>query len=333
MAPVSPVFVTRQMPGRGMEMLRREVGEVEVNPHDRPLTADELAEAVAGRRAVLTMLHDRIDGRILAAAADCVILANYAVGYDNIDVPKATRRGILVTNTPGVLTDAVADLTWTLLLAAARHVLPGDTLVRSGRWAGWKPGEYLGADLVGQTLGVVGAGRIGSAVARRARGWDMNVLYADPEPNFKLEAEQGASRVDLELLLRQSDFVTLHLPLSPQTRGLIGAAQLRAMKGSAVLVNTSRGPVLDENALVEALREGVIAAAGLDVYANEPRLAAGLAEMENVVLLPHLGSATVRTRGRMGEMAAAAIIAALRGEVPANAVNPEAWAERPKPAT
>jgi lactate dehydrogenase-like 2-hydroxyacid dehydrogenase len=324
------VFITRKIPGRGLETLRRELGHVDINELDRSLTAEELQEQVAGRQAVLCMLSDRIDGPLLAAAADCKIFANYAVGYDNIDVAKATRRGILVANTPGVLTDATADLAWTLLLCAARRVLEGDTLVRSGRWRGWKPTELLGADLQGQTLGIVGAGRIGTGVAMRSRGWDMNVLYVDEEPNRKIEAEVGAHRVDLEVLLRQSDFVSVHLPLTDKTSGMIGAEQFQAMKETAVLVNTSRGQVIDEVALIEALRGGQIAAAGLDVYAREPRLAPGLADLDNVVLLPHLGSATVRARGRMSELAANAVIAALKGDIASNVVNPEAWTERPE---
>ena len=324
----APILVTRKIPGRGVELLRREFGEVDINPHDRPYTPEELAAEVAGRRGVLCLLSDRIDGHILAAAADCRIFANYAVGYDNIDVAKATRRGVLVANTPGVLTDATADTAWALIMAVARRIIEGDTLVRSGRWTGWKPGELLGADLVGQTLGIVGAGRIGSAVAMRSRGWGMNVLYCDGTRNHKLEAECGATQVDFEVLVRQSDFISVHVPLSDETRGMFGRSQFEAMKESAIIVNTSRGLVIDEVALVEALRTGEIAGAGLDTYANEPRLAPGLAELDNVVLLPHIGSATIRTRGMMSEAAAQAIITTLRGGVPQNAVNPEAAEQR-----
>ena len=330
MASRAPVLVTRKIPGRGVELLRREVGEVDVNPRDRPFTPEELAAEVAGRRGVLCLLSDRIDGHILAAAADCQIFANYAVGFDNIDVAKATRRGILVANTPGVLTDATADISWALIMSVARRIIEGDTLVRSGRWTGWKPAELLGADLVGQTLGIVGAGRIGSAVAVRSRGWSMNILYCDEVRNHKLEAELGATRVEFDVLIRQSDFISVHVPLTEETRGMFGAEQFRAMKESAILVNTSRGLVIDEVALVEALRSGEIAGAGLDTYANEPRLAPGLAELDNLVLLPHLGSATIRTRGKMSEVAAEAIITALRGGLPPNAVNPEAREHRGK---
>jgi lactate dehydrogenase-like 2-hydroxyacid dehydrogenase len=311
-------------------MLRREIGHVDINQLDRSLNPDELEAEVAGREAVICMLNDRVDGHLLAAAADCKVFANYAVGYDNIDVAKATRRGILVANTPGVLTDATADLAWTLLMAAGRRVLEGDMLVRSGRWRGWDPTELLGSDFHGQTLGIVGAGRIGTAVVMRSRGWDMNVLYVDTEPNRKIEAELGATRVDLEVLLRQSDFVSLHVPLDETTRNLIGPEQLQAMKETAVLVNTSRGQVIDEVALIDALKTGQIAAAGLDAYANEPRLSPGLAECENVILLPHLGSATVRARGRMSELCASAVGSALKGDIAPNVVNPEAWTQRPK---
>ncbi len=311
-------------------MLRREFGDVAMNQLDRSLNREELEAEVAGRQAVLCMLSDQIDGPLLAAAADCKIFANYAVGYDNVDVAKATRRGILVSHTPGVLTDATADLAWTLLMGASRRVLEGDTLARSGRWHGWSPTELLGADFQGQTLGIVGAGRIGAAVAMRSRGWDMNVLYVDKEHNRKIEAEVGATRVNLEVLLRQSDFVSLHVPLSDETQGLMGAEQFQAMKETAVLVNTSRGKVVDEVALVDALRTGQIAAAGLDTYAREPRLAPGLADLHNVVLLPHLGSATIRTRGRMSELAAGAVISALKGDIASNVVNPEAWTDRPE---
>ncbi|HOX07697.1 MAG TPA: D-glycerate dehydrogenase [Planctomycetota bacterium] len=326
----SPILITRKIPGRGVEMLRREFGDVDINPHDRPFTPEELAAEVIGRRGVLCLLSDRIDGHILAAAADCQVFANYAVGYDNIDVPKATRRGVLVANTPGVLTDATADTAWALLMAVARRIIEGDTLVRSGRWTGWKPAELLGADIAGQTLGLVGAGRIGSAVAKRSRGWGMNVLYCEEVRNHQLEAECGATRVEFDVLIRQSDFISIHVPLTEKTRGMFGREQFQAMKESAILVNTSRGLVVDELALVEALRTGEIAGAGLDTYANEPRLAPGLAELDNVVLLPHIGSATIRTRGRMSELAAGAIITALRGGVPQNAVNPEAVEHRGK---
>ncbi len=309
-------------------MLRREFGEFDMNSRHRCLSQEELAAEVVGRRAVICMPNDQIDGGILAAAADCEIFANFSVDADNIDVAKATRRGILVATTPGVLTHAVADLAWGLLLACSRRILEGDMLVRSGRWRGWGPKVLLGADVYGQTLGIIGAGRVGTTVALRSRGWDMNVLYVDREANRKLEAEVDATRVSLEVLLRQSDFVSLHVPCNDQTRQIIGTDQFAAMKDSAILINTSNGELVDEGALVEALKRGYIAGAGLDTPANEPRLAPGLGELDNVMLTPHIGSATVRSRGMMSELVANAVVRALGGTVAPNVINPKAWSHR-----
>jgi glyoxylate reductase len=309
-------------------MLHREFGEFDMNSRHRCLSQEELAAEVVGRRAVICMPNDHIDGGILAAAADCEIFANFSVDSDNIDVAKATRRGILVATTPGVLTHAVADLAWGLLLACSRRILEGDILVRSGRWRGWGPKVLLGADIYGQTLGIIGAGRVGTTVALRSRGWDMNVLYVDREPNRKLEAEVDATRVSLEVLLRQSDFVSLHVPCNEKTRRIIGTDQFAAMKDSAILINTSNGELVDEGALVEALKRGYIAGAGLDTPANEPRLAPGLGELDNVILTPHIGSATVRSRGMMSELVANAVVRALGGTVAPNVINPKAWSHR-----
>jgi len=322
------VCVTRLIPEAGLELLKACCGEVLVSPHDRPLRREELIDMVRGCDGVLCTLADVIDAEVMDAAGPaCRIFANYAVGYNNIDVEAATQRGILVTNTPGVLTDATADLTWALLLAAARRVVEADNFFRSGKWNGWGPMQFLGYDLVGKTLGIVGAGRIGTAVAKRATGFSMNLLYCSRNRHEEIES-LGARRVDLRTLLRESDFVSLHVPLTPETRHLIGKPELALMKPTAILINTSRGPVVDENALVEALREGRIAAAGLDVYENEPLPAPGLVELKNVVCLPHIGSATHETRSRMAEMAAGNIAAALRGSKPPNLVNPEAWPGR-----
>jgi len=317
------VYVTRRVPQPGLDILIENCSHIEVNPHDRVLSREELLEAVRGRDAVLCLLTDRIDAEVLDAARGCKIFANYAVGYNNIDVAAATERGIAVTNTPGVLTDATADLTWALLFAAARRVVEGDAFTRAGRFQGWSPMLLLGADISGKTLGIVGAGRIGTAVALRARGFRMRVLYFDKNQNEALEQAVGAEKVELDDLLRQADFVSIHVDLNPSTHHLIGRRELGLMKPTAYLLNASRGPVVDEAALVEALREGKIAGAGLDVYENEPALAPGLAELPNVVLLPHLGSATVGTRTRMATLAATNIVAMLRGERPPNIVNPE----------
>lgn len=317
------VYVTRRIPQPGLDILTENCSSVEVNPDDRVLSRQELLAAVRGRDAILCLLTDTVDAAVLDAARGCKIFANYAVGYNNIDLAAATERGIAVTNTPGVLTDATADLTWALLFAAARRVAEGDRFTRTGRFKAWSPMLFLGADISGRTLGIVGAGRIGTAVALRARGFRMRVLYFDKNQNEALEQAVGAERVELDDLLRQADFVSVHVDLNPTTRHLIGRRELALMKPTACLVNASRGPVVDEAALVESLRAGEIAGAGLDVYENEPELAPGLTELPNVVLLPHLGSATIGTRARMATLAATNLVAMVRGERPPNIVNPE----------
>ncbi len=316
------VYVTRRIPEAGLELLRREGVALEIFPGDGPVPREELLRGVKSKDGLLCLLTDRVDREVMDAAPALKVIALYAVGYDKVDLEEATRRGILVTNTPGVLTDATADLAWALLLAAARRVVEADRFFRSGRWTGWGPMQFLGADVTGRTLGVVGAGRIGTNFAKKSRGFEMKVLYTHPRRNPVLEEELGARRVSLETLLGESDFVSLHVPLTEKTRGMIGRRELALMKRTAVLVNTSRGPVVDEKALVEALREGRPAAAGLDVYEKEPLPAPGLTDLPNLVCLPHIGSATVGTRTRMALMAAENLLAGLRGEVPPNLVNP-----------
>lgn len=320
---MSNVYVTRRIPQAGLDILEAGCDRVEVNPQDRDLTREELLRAVHGRDGVLCLLTDRIDDELMEAAGpQCRVFANYAVGFNNIDVAAATRRGILITNTPGVLTDSTADLAWSLIMSVARRVVEGDTYVRSGRWEGWGPMQFLGHDVHEKTLGIVGAGRIGTATALRSIGFRMKVLYTSSRPNPELDAI-GGRRVDLPTLLRESDFVSLHVALNEQTRHLIGREQLALMKPTAYLINTARGPIVDEKALVEALRERRIAGAGLDVYEDEPRITPGLTELPNVVCLPHLGSATEATRAKMATMAATNLVAAVRGERPPNLVNPE----------
>jgi glyoxylate reductase len=323
-APV--VYVSRPLPEPGSAPLLAAGFEVVRQEADRPATRAELLAGVAGATGLLAMLTDRIDGELLDAAPDLRVVANLAVGFDNLDVAAATERGVVVTNTPGVLTDATADLAFTLLLAAARRVGEAERLVRSGRWTVWGPTQLLGRAVAGQVLGIVGMGAIGGAVARRARGFGMSVLYFNRHPDPAGEAETGARLVGLDELLATADFVSLHAPLNDESRHLIDAAALGRMKPTAVLVNTARGPLVDEVALVEALRSGTIAAAGLDVYADEPRLAPGLAELENVVVLPHIGSATTAARAAMVELACANIVAVLRGDPPPTPLNPEVLA-------
>lgn len=318
------VFITRQIPEEGITLLKKFCQTVEVNPHDRSLTYDELLERVKGRDAILTMLSDRIDVRLLNEAKNLKVIANYAVGYDNIDVKAATARVIVVTNTPGVLTDSTADMAWALLFSITRRIIEGDRLTRASKFTGWAPMMLLGGDLVGKTLGIIGAGRIGTAMAMRSRGWNMRILYTTQSSrNAVLEEMFGAKRVDLETLLKESDFISIHAPLSEKTRHLIGPHEFSLMKRTAYLINTGRGAVIDEVALINALRNKQIAGAGLDVYEAEPKLKPGLAELDNVVLAPHLGSATVETRTKMSLMAAENIIAVLNRQKPPNCVNPE----------
>ena len=316
------VFVTRQIPQAGLDMLKEHY-EVIVNPHNRVLTKEELMDGVKIADGLLSLLTDDITAEVMDVNPNLKIISNYAVGYNNIDVEAAIKRGIQVTNTPGVLTDTTADLAWALIMAIGRRVVEGDAFTREGHFDGWDPMLLLGTDITGKTLGIVGMGRIGQAVARRAMGFDMRILYHDMAPVPVAEEEYQAEFVALDELLRQSDFVTIHAPLTDETRHMIGRRELSVMKKTAYLVNTARGPLVDEEALVEALRDGIIAGAGLDVYENEPRLASGLAELPNTVILPHLGSATLETRTKMATMAAANLVAALEGKRPPHIVNPE----------
>jgi glyoxylate reductase len=315
------VFVTYPIPDPGLQLLRERF-EVKVFEADRAPTRDEMIAGAAGCSGVLSLVRDPVDDALLAALPAVRAVANYGVGYDNIDVPAATVRGVMVTNTPDVLTDATADLTLALILAVARRIGEGERMVRSGRFKGWDPKMLLGADVFGATLGLVGFGRIGQAVARRARSFEMRMLYFSRHEVGVAHA-LGARRVTLDELLEQSDFVSVHVALNKHTRHLLDQTALRRMKPTSYLVNTARGSVVDEKALVRALREGWIAGAGLDVYEREPDLSSGLTELENVVLLPHLGSATVRARSEMARVAATNLVAALSGETPPNLVNPE----------
>jgi lactate dehydrogenase-like 2-hydroxyacid dehydrogenase len=318
------VYVTRAIPDLGIDLLRRKCDAVTVNPHDRAHTREELLEAVRSRDGVLCQLADSIDAAVMDAAGACRVFSNFAVGYDNIDVPEATRRGIVVTNTPDVLTDATADLAWGLILAVSRRLVEGDRITRGGKFAGWGPMVMLGTEVTGKTLGLLGAGRIGTAVGLRARGFRMQVIYADPIPSETLRQEVGARRVTTEALFEESDFVSLHVPLRESTRAFVGERLLSLMKPTAFLINTSRGPVVDEKMLVKFLKAGRIAGAALDVYQDEPKLSPGLSKLPNVVLSPHIGSATVETRNRMSLLAAENLVAVLEGRRPRCVVNPEA---------
>ena len=324
MTDVDKVYVTRQVPQNALERLDGKV-EWSVNPHDRVLERDELLEAVADVDGLLSLLTDTIDADVFDAAPDLKIVANYAVGYNNIDVGEATKRGILVTNTPGVLTETTADLTWALIMSIARRVVEGDRFMRAGKYVGWAPMLLLGSDVYGKTLGIIGMGQIGQSVARRAMGFDMDILYSDVFVDLPPVAEHllNADEVEIDEVLRRSDFVTLHVPLMAETHHLIGRRELELMGPNAYLINASRGPVVDEVALVEALREGVIAGAALDVFEDEPAMKPGLAELDNVIVLPHLGSATIETRTEMADLAVSNLLNFFAGEQPPTPVNPD----------
>jgi lactate dehydrogenase-like 2-hydroxyacid dehydrogenase len=299
---------------------------VEYVDSDDGLTADELARRLHGKQAVVSQLTDKFTAGVIDSLDGVRVIANVAVGYDNIDVPAATRRGILVTNTPDVLTDTTADFAFALLLAAARRVVEGHHYVHSGEWTKWRIDLLVGQDVHHRTMGIFGMGRIGQAVARRAAGFSMRILYHDLQRAAQsVEKSLGLEFVSAEQLLRDSDFVSLHVPLLPETRRLIGAAQLRLMKPGAILVNTSRGPVVDEAALADALQQRVIAGAGLDVFEREPEVHPLLLKLENVVLAPHIASASVDTRRKMSMMAAENAAAALEGRRPPHLVNAELW--------
>ena len=313
------VYVTRRMHNTVMRLLGN-ICEYDVNPDERPATREELFNAVKNYAVVITMLNDNIDAEIInAAGPDLKLIANYGVGFNNIDVKAAKEKGIYVSNTPDVLTDATADLAWTLLFAAARRVIEGDNIVRTSTF-NWAPKYMLGYDVTRKTLGIIGAGRIGSNMGKKAAlGFEMNVLYYGRHSSMTLDSV-GARRTGLEELLERSDFVSIHLPLTDSTRHLIGANELAKMKPDAILINTSRGPVVDEKALADALQRKVIAGAGLDVYEHEPQVEETLKGLQNVVLLPHIGTATFGTRIEMGKVIIKNIEAVFAGKEPVTMV-------------
>jgi len=321
------VFVTRMIPQAGLDLLAP-FCRVEVNPHDKPLGREELLRLVADKHGVIGLLTDHIDAEFFNAAKELKGYANYAVGYDNIDLTEASARKIPVSNTPDVLTRATAELAWALLFATARRIVETDRHMRSGNWDGWGPLQFIGADVGGKTLGIVGPGRIGTAMALMSRGFDMRVVYASSSgrANQVLDDGLGALNLSFDELLRESDFISIHCPLNQGTRHLFNARAFELMKPTAFVLNTARGPVIDEQALVRALKQGEIAGAGLDVYEFEPKMADGLAALDNVVVLPHIGSATVRARTDMAVLAAENLLAMLQGRPPKTCLNPEVLA-------
>ena len=319
------ILVTGRLPDEVMAQLDA-VCDMVANREDRPMEREQVLKKIADREGLLSMITDRVDAELMDRAPNLKIISNLAVGTNNIDVATATARGIAVTNTPGVTTEPTADLTFGLILAVARRIVEEDRLTREGKFQYWAPMLFLGRSVARKTLGIVGFGAIGQAVAKRARGFDMRILYTRRRRlDETREQELGIEYADFGRLLRESDFVSLHVPLTDETRHLIGAKELRQMKPTAFLINASRGPVVNEKELVEALGKGVIAGAGLDVYENEPALEPGLADLPNVVLTPHVGSGTIEDRTLMAGMATDNLLAGLKGEIPRFILNPDVY--------
>ena len=313
------LYLSRLLPDPVMAIVRERFRLVQ-DPHDALPAPSALREGLCQADAAVVTLGDRIDAETIHVATRLKVLANYAVGYNNIDLAAARQRGLIITNTPDVLTDATADLTWALLLATARRIVEGDALVRSGRWTGWSPTQLLGAEVSGKTLGIIGMGRIGQAVAHRAVGFRMPVRYHTRQPLATSSLPREWEHRSLQDILGEADVVTIHVPLTPATHHLIGARELAWMRPTAFVINTARGPIVDEGALVDALKTGIIAGAGLDVYEQEPAIHSALAQLKQVVLLPHLGSATVHARVQMGLVCLENIQAVLDGRPTPNQV-------------
>ncbi len=318
------VLVTREVFDETLDYLRRHCDVID-NQRDTPYAPELLGKALADCDGLMCALTDKVDAALLAAVPKLKAVANIAVGYNNIDVPACTARGVMATNTPGVLDDSTADLAWTLMLGTARRITEVERRIRNGEWTGWQLKQWLGVDVHHATLGIVGMGRIGQAIARRAFGFDMKVIYHNRKPIAPdLERKCNAAYVSFDELLAQSDFIVLQVPYSPATHHLIGAAQLAKMKPSAILINSTRGGVVDDAALIDVLKKGRIRGAGLDVYENEPKLNPEFLKLDNVVLAPHVGSSTEATRKAMAMLAAQNLVAALQGGLPPNLINPEA---------
>jgi len=327
-SPRPSILISRVLPKEAIARAQTRA-EVDLHEADRPLERTELIARLKGRQGLVCLITDAIDAPLLAACPDLKVVANVAVGFNNIDVAEATKRGVVVTNTPDVLTETTADFAWTLLMATARRVVEADRYVREGKFTQWEFMLLLGGDIHGKTLGIIGFGRIGRAMARRARGFDMRVLYQDAvAADPATEREFRATRTDTPTLLRESDFVTLHTPLLPETRHLINAQSLKTMKKTAYLINASRGPVVDEAALAQALKEEWIAGAGIDVFEREPEVHPALMGLPNVVLAPHIASASSDTRLKMANLAVDNCLAVLEGKTPPTPVNPEVLASR-----
>jgi glyoxylate reductase len=322
------VFVTGKLSDKAAQALSN-FAHVDAYESDEPMERSQVEERLEGKDALVCILGDRVDAELFTKRPQLKLVANVAVGYDNINIADANDSGVLITNTPGVLDNATADLAFGLLLAAARRIVEADGFVRRGEWTGWKRELMLGAELNGKTLGIIGMGRIGKAVAKRARAFGLNIIYArkgnDKKTDDELKKTFQAERVELNELCRRADFISVNCPLRADTRHLINKNQFDIMQPHCVLINTSRGAVIDEQALVQAMEERKIASCGLDVFENEPQVPEGLLALDNVVLAPHIGSATRETRAAMDELAVKGLIEAFNGKLPTNAVNPDVW--------
>ncbi len=321
------IFVTRKIPEPGLELLRKEF-DVEVNPYDRVLSKEEIIIGLKGKDGLLCLLTDTIDKNVIYSEPKLKMISNYAVGFDNIDVKVATEMRIPVSNTPGVLTDTTAEMAWALLFSVARRIVEGDKFTKSGKFKGWAPDLMLGQDISNKTLGIIGAGRIGTTFALKSKGFNLKVLYVDSFTNETLENELDAKKVELPILLKESDFISLHVSLNDSTHHLIDEQTLKKMKKNAILINTSRGPVVDEKALIKALTKGWIFGVGLDVYENEPEIGEELIKFQNVVLQPHSASATFETRTKMALIAAENMIVGLKGKIPPNCINVDVFKDK-----
>ncbi|MBT6069334.1 D-glycerate dehydrogenase [Candidatus Peregrinibacteria bacterium] len=320
------IYVTRRIPKEGLEMLKEAFGEFDMNPHDRVLTREELLNEIKGRDGVLSLLTDNMDAEAMdAIGSQCKVISNYAVGYNNVRVDAASERGIMVTNTPGVLDDATADCAISLLFSAARRIVESDEYMRSEKFQGWAPMLLLGKEVTGATLGIIGAGRIGTNMAKKMAAFDMKILYADPSANEELDA-MGATHVDLETLCRESDYISIHANLCEATQHLIGEKEFQMMKPTATLINTARGAIIDETALVTHLQNNPDFYVGMDVFEDEPAMKPGLKDCKNAIIIPHLGSATIEARTKMSIMAAANLIDALTDKTPEFLVNKDSLA-------
>jgi len=329
---MTSIFVSRKIIGGVLSALADANFEVDISQFDRPLTAGELLEKSQGKDALLTLLTDKIDGEFMdAVGPQLKLVSNYAVGFDNIDVEAATQRGIVVANTPcDEVNEAVAEHTWALILSLERRIVEADEATRRGSYRGWEPNIFLGKSLKGKTLGIVGMGRIGGMVAKRASGFGLTVLYNKRSPDPELEKELGVAFSDIDGLYAKSDIVTLHVPLTDETRGMINEESMAKMKDKAVIINTARGPIVKEQDLVNMIRKGKVGGAALDVFENEPNINPELIGMENVILTPHIASATEEARDMMGKLAVEALIDGLSDRMPKNIVNKEVWEKRRK---